>query len=153
MCFCFISTFFILARNLQNVQLDMQFATTPPDTYQFRLHHFWNGSCVPDNFDKVAQTRKASCGIFIIYFIQKIYNFLIIMSAFVAIRLVRHVNYYVIRYYLTTLLILMICYVQFWIPTIAWPGRLVFTVVVTLILLAVSHTAYDEVPAHDVVST
>lgn len=37
-------------------------------------------------------------------------------------------------------------------PLQAWPGRLVFTVVVTLILMAVSHTAYDEVPVPDVSS-
>ena len=120
----------------QNLHLDLQFVSVPPHNYQFKLHHTLNGTCLPSNLDpftSVAHMNTFSC-------------------AFVAIRIVRHVNYYVIRYYLTLFLIMCICFVQFWIPTIAWPGRLVFTVVVYLTLFQLSHSGYNEVPSQDVVA-
>ena len=108
----------------------------PKDNYQFRLHHSYNGTCEPKNLDpftKIAIPDWTNC----------VYG---------AIRIVRHVNYYVIRYYLMTFLIMVIGFVQFWIPTIAWPGRLVFTVVQWLTLSSVSETIYSECPSNDVVS-
>ncbi|KAI2811125.1 hypothetical protein BLOT_002298 [Blomia tropicalis] len=122
--------------NEHKLWMQLMIIHQPKDNYQFRLHHSYNGTCEPKNLDpftKIAIPDWTNC----------VYG---------AIRIVRHVNYYVIRYYLMTFLIMVIGFVQFWIPTIAWPGRLVFTVVQWLTLSSVSETIYSECPSNDVVS-
>lgn len=72
--------------------------------------------------------------------------------AYGAIRLVRHVSYYVIRYYAPTFLKLIMSYVSFWLPTNAWPARVMLMCTVLLNVLGDSSSGYNEVPAHSVVS-
>lgn len=104
--------------------------------YQFRLHHVWNGTCPLlslDPFSEVRLLNVQSC-------------------AFVAMRLVRHLGYYVIRYYAPTFLCLATSMTSFWVATNGWPARIIYTCVVYLTVKTISQTAYDEVPANDVVS-
>lgn len=69
-----------------------------------------------------------------------------------SIRLVRHLSIYIIRYYLLTLLIVMICYVQFWVSHEDWADRVMFNVEVMRVLIDVSDDSFEEVPSHTVVS-
>lgn len=72
--------------------------------------------------------------------------------AFAGIRLVRSINYYVIRYYCPTFLMILISFASFWLPTNAWPARVMLTATVLLTLITTSQGAYNEVPSDDVVS-
>lgn len=72
--------------------------------------------------------------------------------AFAGIRLVRHLNYFIIRYYCPTFLCLCGSFCGFWVATNGWPGRIICTCVVYLTIKSISETAYEEVPSNDVVS-
>lgn len=72
--------------------------------------------------------------------------------AYGGVQLVRSINYYVIRYYCPTFLMVVMGYVSFWLPTNAWPARIILTASVLLTLITTSLQGYNEVPANDVVS-
>lgn len=68
------------------------------------------------------------------------------------LRLVRHVNYYIIRYYLTSFLLVIMMFVEFYYPTNAWPARIILTCVVEINVIGISRQVYSEVPSKDVTS-
>lgn len=72
--------------------------------------------------------------------------------AYGGIRMVRRVNYYVIRYYLPTFLIVILSYTCFWMPTNAWPARATLGVSSIINVNTLSKSGYNTVPANDVVS-
>lgn len=72
--------------------------------------------------------------------------------AFVGVRLVRSISFYVIRYYCPTFLMVCISFVSFWLPTNAWPARIMLTASVLLTLITTSTGAYNEVPAEEATS-
>lgn len=72
--------------------------------------------------------------------------------AYGGLRLVRRVNYYVIRFYLPTYLMMISSFVNFWLPTNSWPARVVLTATVLLSVITTSGTAYNEIPVTDVVT-
>ena len=72
--------------------------------------------------------------------------------AFAGIQLIRSVNYYIIRYYCPTFLMVAISACSFWLPTNAWPARMYLTSSVLLTLTTSSSGAYNEVPADSVIS-
>ncbi|KAH9408573.1 hypothetical protein TYRP_010838 [Tyrophagus putrescentiae] len=101
---------------------------------QLRLHHTWNGSCThpnPDHLTAIPTAQYDSC-------------------AFAGIRFVRHLSYYIIRYYTSTFLCICTSFASFWVATCGWPARVILTLVVYLTVKAISQTAYDEVPVPDV---
>lgn len=71
---------------------------------------------------------------------------------YTGLRIVRHVNYYIIRYYLTTFLLVMMMFVEFYYPTNAWPARIILTCVVLINIMGISRQGYSHVPSKDVTS-
>ncbi|KAI2811126.1 hypothetical protein BLOT_002299 [Blomia tropicalis] len=120
----------------QNVRLRIKVRTWTGGNFQFSLHHSWNGSCEPQYMNPMGTLINdfpESC-------------------AFAGIRLVRHLNYFIIRYYCPTFLCLCGSFCGFWVATNGWPGRIICTCVVYLTIKSISETAYEEVPSNDVVS-
>ena len=142
--FLFLSLILFFYYSVSNLRQHMRIKLTHIESetggnYQFRLHHSWNGSCLPQTLDPFSDHR-----------IHRLVN--VDGCAFGAVRLVRHLGYYVIRYYATTFLCVVTSYCSFWVATNGWPARVIFTCVVYVTVKGISETAYDEVPTNDVVS-
>ncbi|KAJ6221587.1 hypothetical protein RDWZM_000132 [Blomia tropicalis] len=67
-------------------------------------------------------------------------------------RLIRHLNYYIIRYYCPTFLSVAMTMLEFWIPVNAWPCRIILAATILFTFAETSITAYNSTPARDVVS-
>ena len=105
---------------------------------KFRLRNLYTGNCDPIPSDTVRQLGTWSVQL-------GTEN-----CAFLTLRLVRSINYYIIRYYAPTFFMTMISFTQFWMPTNAWPARIILTATVMITLLTVSLNGYNEVPSNDV---
>lgn len=72
--------------------------------------------------------------------------------ALATVRLVRSCNYYIMRYYCPTFLMVVMGMASFWMPTNAWPARIILTASVLLTLITTSLQGYNESPSNDVTS-
>ena len=68
------------------------------------------------------------------------------------VHLVRHLSYYVIRYYAPTFLTVCMPMCEFWIPVNAWPARIILAATVLLGNIRVAFGAYQSTPVRDVCS-
>lgn len=80
------------------------------------------------------------------------YNLTQHSCAFARVQLVRHVGYYIMRYYTPTALLVFMVFIQMWTPTVCAPGRAILTGVVEMTLKSVSITAYGETTSRHVTS-
>lgn len=114
---------------------------TPNGNSQVRVMHRFTGYCEPEGLNTFPNLRRRTETLFTNQ-----------SCAYGALRFVRHVNYYVIRYYAPLFLCMCISCIGPWIPTYAWPGRTILAATVLFTVISISITAYNEVPARDVVS-
>lgn len=122
---------------------------SPTHNTQFRVRESLRGTCeweapILDRFQNVLHSIKPE--------VEFVNNRNRQSCAYAGLRIVRHVNYYVIRYYLTTFLMVVMCFAEFYFPTNGWPARIILTAVILVTLLGVSREGYDEVPSKDVTS-
>lgn len=103
--------------------------------------HRFTGYCEPSGINTFRIQQNS---------LQELYNNQ--SCVFGAMRFVRHVSYYVIRYHAPLFLCMCISCLGPWVPTYAWPGRTILAATVLLTVIRVSITGYNEVPARDVVS-
>nr|XP_027203398.1 glutamate-gated chloride channel-like [Dermatophagoides pteronyssinus] len=68
------------------------------------------------------------------------------------IKFVRHLSYYVIRYYLLDFLAVWVSFLSFWIPVNMWPARIALTVVPLLNLITQDISVNNEIQCNYVTS-
>lgn len=122
----------------------MESIHSPDGNSQVRVMHRFVGVCEPIGLNSFVSSTYVATHQSATGFNQS--------CAYAALRFVRHVNYYVIRYYAPTFLCMCISCLNPWLPTNAWPARTILTATVLLTIIRVSITGYNEVPARDVVS-
>lgn len=115
----------------------------PAGNSQFRVREHVGGRCDPESIDPFNRIYN---------YPDFPYNLTVQSCAFARVQLVRHVGYYVIRYYAPTFLLTVLTIIENWIPTNGWPARVIFTCVVELTMKSVSIDAYDETTSRHVVS-
>lgn len=62
--------------------------------------------------------------------------------------LMRHMGYWVIRYFAPTFLFVCMALCEMWLPTNAWPARVILTCNVLMTLITTSLSGYNEAPAY-----
>lgn len=67
--------------------------------------------------------------------------------AIAGVYLIRRVDYYIIRYYCPTFLLMAICVLTIWLPVNAYPSRVILVTGCTLTMINISISGYNEVPA------
>lgn len=113
----------------------------PDGNHQFRVRSYIRGTCEPEAVDTF-QNKYHDLS----------YNLTQHSCAFARVNLVRHVNYYIIRYYAPTFLLVMMSFLEAWVPTNGWPARIILTCIVELTMKSVSMDAYNEIRSRHVVS-
>ncbi|XP_027203399.2 glycine receptor subunit alpha-2-like [Dermatophagoides pteronyssinus] len=121
-----------------NVTLNITKFRMPDGNEQFRVREQVTDYCQP----KIQDPFNPNLG----------YNLTQNSCVFARVQLVRHVGYYIMRYYTPTALLVLMNFVQFWTPTVCAPGRAIFTGVIEMTMKSVSITAYGETSSRHVTS-
>src|SRR6218665_402504 len=100
---------------------------------KFRVRNIYTGNCDPIPYNQLRPLNTWSSQLGTEH------------CAFLTVRLVRSINYYIIRYYAPTFFMVMISFTQFWMPTNAWPARIMLTVTIMVSLITVSLNGYNEI--------
>lgn len=108
---------------------------TPSQNSKIRIRDHFIDRCVPlandvlDDMTNVTQYRSNSC-------------------VLVRIKIMRHMGYWVIRYFGPTLLMVCMSMVGLWLPVNAWPARVILTSTIMMTLITTSQNGYNEAPAY-----
>lgn len=134
---------YVVEKRAQQLSIHIITVNGVKDNAKFRMRNSYTGTCnqisyYPNSARKLTNQnttaiRKDNC-------------------AYGEVHLVRNLNYYVIRYYCPSFLMVVVGYLSFWIPSNAWPARIILTVSVMMTLVTVSQQGYNEVPCNDVAS-
>lgn len=125
----------------QNLTVNMASIRMPAGNTQFRVRSHIRGVCEPQAIDPFQNMYS-----------DLPYNLTWQSCAYARVNLVRHVNYYIIRYFAPTFLLVCMSFLQAWVPCNGWPARIILTCIVELTCKSVSITAYNESESRHVTS-